>query len=148
MPAANLPRSLRISGKMHIKTGFGNQPLHVNGFCIFFSGSMIQNLRRNNFLKLHIYRNGMSLVCPDQRLIFIKRIPLFLILSYNLLSICILNVRVLLTPSINSDTLAHPCSSSVIPMTSGLCLRIIERNLLVLLCDMIPSFLYPGNPEK
>ena len=38
---------------------------------------------------------------------------------------------VLLTPSINSSTLAHPCSSRVIPITSGLCLKIKLMYLLV-----------------
>ena len=46
-------------------------------------------------------------------------------------SIFISNGLVLLIPDINSDTSAQPCSSSLIPIVSGLCRKMRLKNLLV-----------------
>lgn len=66
VPASNLPCSLKVSGKMHIKPALRDQPLCINRRDIFFSGTMKKNFRRNLLFQFHIYRDGMTLVCPDQ----------------------------------------------------------------------------------
>ena len=40
---------------------------------------MPENIRRDFFLKFHIYRNGMALIRTDERMILIERITLFFI---------------------------------------------------------------------
>ena len=42
---------------------------------------MPQDIRRRFLLQVHVYRYGMSLVCPDQCVVLIEGVPLLLICS-------------------------------------------------------------------
>ena len=83
MASAYFDRSLLIRRQMHIQPRLRDQPLFINGCRKLFTGSVIQEFRRFHLLQFHINRNGMSLICADQRMIFVIGIPLFLICSDN-----------------------------------------------------------------
>ena len=85
MPAADFPRSLHVRREMHVQTAFWNQPLCIDGRDVFLSGAVPENIRRDFFLQFYIYRDGMSLVRTDQRVILIEGIALFFIRTDNLL---------------------------------------------------------------
>lgn len=81
---ADLDGSIIIRRKMHIQPGFRNQTLLFDRGNVFFPGTVIEILWRFNFFQLHIYWNGVPLICPNQCMIFVKRVSLFLICSNNL----------------------------------------------------------------
>lgn len=61
-----------IGRQVYIQPAFGDQPLSVDGLDIFLSCSVPEDVRRDFFFQLYIYRDGMPLVRTDQSMVFVK----------------------------------------------------------------------------
>ena len=74
---ADLYGSIVIRSQMYVQLRFWNQFLYVDGCSIFFTCSMVEDLRRRFLFKLYIHGNRVPLIGTDQCFILIKGIALF-----------------------------------------------------------------------
>ena len=81
-------------------------------------------------LQFYVHRDRVPLIGPDARVILVEGVALLLVRANDLFKG--LQRQVMPPRGVDAVSSAQPCSSSVIPITSGLCLRISEMNLLVL----------------
>ncbi len=88
MPRPNLMCGSFVRRQVDVQARFGNEPLHLNRLCVLFARAVPKKLRRCYLLQFNIHRDRMPLISPDERLIFIERITLLVIHSYNLLKCC------------------------------------------------------------
>ena len=72
MAGAHSQSRVPVCGQMDIQSGFPNKPRLVDAFRIFFAGPMPQVIRWYLTLRLHIHRDGMSLIGPNQSLILVE----------------------------------------------------------------------------
>ena len=85
MSVADFGRSLDIFREMNIYPALWLQSFSIDRLSELLAGTMIKVFWRFRFLKLHIHRNRMPLICPDKRSVLVERVPLFFIRANNLL---------------------------------------------------------------
>ena len=118
MTLSHLFRRLPVLGQMNIQSCSRVQSLLIDRSDILLAGTMPERFRRLHLFQFHIDRDRMSLICPDQRPILIKRITLFLIraddqlqnIPIELLCLCdtrdqLLHIRPPMLIQLNTDDL-------------------------------------------
>ena len=65
MTDSNGPRRVLIAGQVDAQSASRQKPLRVNGRRVFFSCAVVQNFGRLRDGKLHVNRNGVSLIRPE-----------------------------------------------------------------------------------